>query len=165
MARKVYFSFHYDRDVVRVSRIRNSNVVASNYDRTTFLDHADWESIKKQGDSAIKNWIDNQLIGSTVTCVLIGRLTDTRRWVHYEIEQSILRKNAILAVYVHNMKDFGGNTDGPGFNPLAKHKVGNRDLDLIAPAYDWELHDGYKNFGLWIDEAVTNFRKIDHFRG
>jgi hypothetical protein len=129
------------------------------------LDHASWESLKKSGDIAIKKWIDDQLIGSTVTCLLIGRETDTRKWVHYEIEQSILRKNAILGVYIHNMKDFNGNTDIPGFNPLAKHKVGNKNLDDIAPLHDWELHDGYKNFGLWIDEAVNNFKKIDHFRG
>jgi len=165
MVRKVYFSFHYDRDVVRVSRIRNSNVVTSNYNRTPFLDHADWESIKRRGDSAIRSWIDDQLIGSTVTCVLVGRETDTRKWVHYEIEQSIVRKNAILGVYVHNMKDFNGNTDFPGFNPLAKHKVGYRDLDMIAPIYDWELNDGYRNFGNWIEEAVTRFKQIDHFRG
>lgn len=165
MARKVYFSFHYDRDVVRVSRIRNSNVVTASYDRSTFLDHADWESIKKSGDNAIKNWIDNQLIGSTVTCLLIGRETDTRKWVHYEIEQSIQRENAMLGIYVHNMKDFSGNSDLPGFNPLAKYKVGGRDLDLIAPLYDWELNDGYRNFGYWIEEAVNKFKQINHFRG
>lgn len=165
MARKVFFSFHYERDVVRVSRVRNSNVVTSNYNKSVFLDHADWESIQRSGDYAIQKWINEQLIGSTVTCVLIGKETDSRKWVHYEIEQSILRKNAILGVYVHNMKNFSGNTDLPGFNPLARHKVVNKDLDLVAPVYDWELHDGYKNFGLWIEEAVNNFRKINHFRG
>jgi hypothetical protein len=165
MARKVYFSFHYERDVVRVSRVRNSNVVSSNYQPSAFLDHADWESIQKGGDVEIKKWIDNQLNGSTVTCVLIGRFTDTRKWVHYEIQQSILRKNALLSVFIHNMQDFNGNTDGPGFNPMRNYKIGNSDLELIAPAYDWDLNDGYKNFGLWIDEAVTSFKKINHFRG
>jgi hypothetical protein len=63
------------------------------------------------------------------------------------------------------MKDFNGNTDMPGFSPLTKHKVTNKDLDDIAPLHDWELHDGYKNFSSWIDEAVINFQKINHFRG
>jgi hypothetical protein len=165
MARKVYFSFHYDRDIIRVSRVRNSDVLKSNYERTKFLDHADWESIRRSGSTAIKNWIDNQFIGSTVTCVLIGRETTNREWVDYEIEQSILRKNAILGIYIHNMKDFSGNTDMPGFNPLAKHKIASYDLDDIAPTYDWELNDGYKNIGSWIEIAINNFKRINHFRG
>ena len=165
MARKVFFSFHYQRDIISVSRVRNSNVVSAHYDRSAFLDHADWESIERSGEGAIKKWIDGQLIGSTVTCVLIGRETDTRKWVHYEIEQSIVRKNAILGIYIHNMKDFNGYTDMPGFNPIAKHKVAVRDLDDIAPLYDWELHNGYQNFATWIDQAVLNFTKINHFRG
>ncbi|OQP63359.1 hypothetical protein A3860_23710 [Niastella vici] len=165
MTRKVFFSFHYKRDIVRVSRIRNSGIVTSNYEKSSFLDHADWESIQRKGSSAIKDWIDSQLIGSTVTCVLIGSETNDREWVHYEIEQSVLRKNAVLGVYVHNMKDFNGNVDRPGFNPLAKHKINGYDLQLIAPVYDWELHDGYRSFGGWIDQAVSKFKHIGHFRG
>jgi len=99
MVRKVFFSFHYDRDVFRVSQVRNSNVVTSQYRSSQFLDHADWENVKKQGDAVIKRWIDSQLDGSTVTCVLIGNQTHTRPWVKYEIEKSIERKNALLGIY------------------------------------------------------------------
>jgi hypothetical protein len=45
----------------------------------------------------------------------------------------------------------------PGFNPLAKHKIASYDLDDIAPTYDWELNDGYKNIGSWIEIAINNF--------
>ena len=89
MARKVFFSFHYDRDSWRVAQVRNSNVVISSYNRSTFLDHADWQSIERSGESAIKKWIDNQLEGSTVTCVLIGNQTSSRKWVDYEIEKRV----------------------------------------------------------------------------
>jgi hypothetical protein len=165
MPRKVFFSFHYDRDVVRVSQVRNSNVVTSSYTSSQFLDHASWESIKKNGESSIRKWIDDQLIGSTVTCVLIGFQTNERKWVHYEIEQSISRKNAILGILIHNMKNFSGSTDFPGFSPFSKHKIGNYELMKIAPTYDWVINDGYRNFGNWIDEAVNNFKRIDRFRG
>ena len=59
MARKVFFSFHYDRDVLRVSQVRNCNVVTSGFTQDDFVDAADWETVKKGGDSAIKNWIDS----------------------------------------------------------------------------------------------------------
>lgn len=165
MARKVFFSFHYSRDAWRVSQVRNSNVVKSGPQKSDYLDHAAWQTIERSGDVAIKRWIDSQLAGSTLTCVLIGRQTSERKWVKYEIEQSILRKNAILGINIHNLKDQNSQVDLPGFSPLAGHSVGYHGLDYIAPVYDWELHDGYKNFGLWIDQAVDSFRRINWFRG
>ena len=165
MARKIFFSFHYQRDAWRVSIVRNSNVVKSNYDRTTYLDHADWQSIERSGDVAIKNWIDNQLVGSTVTCILIGNETDSRKWVHYEIEKSIERQHAILGVYINNIKNQFGLTDVGGINPLSKHRIGWNALTSIAPTYDWVNNNGYLNFSSWIEEAVKNFQRINHFRG
>jgi hypothetical protein len=47
MARKVFFSFHYSRDVWRVAKVRNSNVI-SNYEKNPFYDKAEWEQIKRQ---------------------------------------------------------------------------------------------------------------------
>jgi hypothetical protein len=164
MARKVFFSFHHQRDSWRVSQVRNSNVVTS-LPKTSFLDVAAWQSIERQGERAITNWIDVQLNSTTVTVVLIGRMTSTRPWVKYEIEKSLERKNAILGVYIHNLSDQYGETDLPGFNPFAGIKVNGRDLDLVAPIYDWSINKGYLNFGAWIDVAVDNFKNINWFRG
>jgi hypothetical protein len=165
MTRKVFFSFHYARDAWRVSQVRNSNVVASTVQRTQFLDHASWQSIERSGEAAIKRWIDSQMEGSTVTCILIGRMTNERQWVHYEIERSIERKNAILGIYIHNLRNQYGEVDLPGFNPMARHKIRGKDLDLIAPVYDWDLNRGYANFGNWIEAAIDAFKAINHFRG
>jgi len=74
MARKIFFSFHYERDAWRAGQVRNCNVVASE-DQYGFIDAADWESIKKKGDAAIKGWIDDQLKNTSVTIVLIGAET------------------------------------------------------------------------------------------
>jgi hypothetical protein len=164
MARKVFFSFHHQRDSWRVSQVRNSNVVTA-LPKTPFLDAVAWQSIESQGEPAIKGWIDRQFIGTTVTVVLIGRMTSTRPWVKYEIEQSIIRKNAMLGVYIHNLSDQYGETDLPGFNPFAGIKLNGRDLDLVAPIYDWSINKGYLNFGTWIDLAVQNFKNINRFRG
>ena len=37
--------------------------------------------------------------------VLIGAETANRPWVKYEIEQSIARKNGLLGIYIHRLKD------------------------------------------------------------
>jgi len=37
-----------------------------------FIDAANFEKLKKQGDAAIKRWIDDQLKGTSVTVVLVA---------------------------------------------------------------------------------------------
>lgn len=144
MARKVFFSFHYDRDSWRVGQVRNSSVIG-NFDKTPFYDKADWEAIKRKGDAAVRQWIDGQLKGTSVTVVLIGKETASRKWVKYEIEQSIKLKKGLIGVHIGGIKDSGGKTDkvlGP--NPLPKG----------YPVYKWNKNSGAENLGQWIDDAA-----------
>ena len=48
MARRVFFSFHYDRDIWRANQVRNCNVVAGT-DVAGFFDHSEYEEAKKKG--------------------------------------------------------------------------------------------------------------------
>ena len=84
MARKIFFSFHYERDAWRAGQVRNCNVVSTE-DQYGFIDAADWEEVKKKGDAAIKKWIGDQMESTTVTAVLIGAETASREWVLHEI--------------------------------------------------------------------------------
>lgn len=156
--RRVFFSFHYQNDVWRVSQVRNSWVVRPAGEASPFLDHAQWESIKKQGDDAVQRWIDKQLEGSSVTVVLIGSQTAARKWVGYEIQQSHKRKNGLLGIYIHGMKDRYGMTSLKGRNPFSNWHITQRGqkilLDQIHPVYDWVLHDGRNNLPKWIEEAA-----------
>ena len=43
MARRVFFSFHYDRDVRRVVQVRNSWVVRGEREAQPFYDKAEFE--------------------------------------------------------------------------------------------------------------------------
>ena len=102
MARKVFFSFHYD-DVTRANVVRNSDVITRQYQTgARFYDKSLWEEAKKHGPSA-KRMIDNALNGSSVTCVLIGQQTWKRPWVRYEILKSLARGNGILGVQIHDV--------------------------------------------------------------
>jgi hypothetical protein len=163
MARKVFFSFHYERDAQRAAVVRNHAVTKDNDQAAGYLDKAAWESIERQGDPAIKNWISEQLSGTSVTVVLVGPETDSRPWVKYELQQSYARKNGLFAVTLHNIKDFSGNTDLAGstnFGSLGKDKDGNDVYFFqIAKTYDWVSNDGYENFGKWVEDAATTASK------
>lgn len=80
MARRVFFSFHFERDAWRASQVRNSGVTKND---AGFIDSVDWEEVKKKGDKAIKAWIDEQLKGTSVTVILIGNETSERKYVQY----------------------------------------------------------------------------------
>ena len=47
MARRVFFSFYYDRDVRRVVQIRNSWIVRLKGTAQPFYDKAEWETVKR----------------------------------------------------------------------------------------------------------------------
>jgi Thoeris protein ThsB, TIR-like domain len=143
MARQVFFSFHYDRDHWRVSIVRNSQVI-SGYDKNPFYDKADWEKIKRKGDGAVRNWIDTQMKGSSVTVVLLGKETGSRRWVKYEIKRSQELGKGLVGVDISHISNQHGETDKRGSNPLPSG----------TPVYLWNKEAGHKNLGRWIEAAA-----------
>lgn len=144
LARKVFFSFHYARDSWRVSKVRNSGAIA-NFEKSPFYDKADWETLKRQGDQAIKNWIDGQLSGTSVTVVLIGAQTYSRRWVKYEISKSIELGKGLIGVNISGIKDRLGNTDS---------NMGPNPLPSAYPIYKWNHNNGAENLGKWVETAA-----------
>jgi hypothetical protein len=141
MARKVFFSFHYQRDLWRVNVVRNSAMVEG-VSGAGFHDQSLWEETKKRGDQAVRNLINTGLEGTSVTVVLIGAETASRRYVSYEIEKSVARGNGLLGVRINNIKDQNGRTDSPGAVPAELIKAG-------ATVYTWE----YGRLGEWVENA------------
>jgi len=161
VSRKIFFSFHYERDAWRASQVRNSNVVASE-DEYGFIDAADWESIKKKGNAAIERWIDDQLKNASVTIVLIGAETASREWVAQEILKSWNRGNGVVGIRIHNIKDQDQKTDVAGRNPFDDFKLSDGTLlSSVCKTYDWVTDDGRKNMGAWADEAANIRAKYD----
>lgn len=158
MPRKVFFSFHYDRDIRRVVQVRNSWVVRAERETQPFVDKAEWESIKRSGKESIERWIDKQLDGTSVTVVLIGAETYEREWVRYEIKRSYELGKGMIGVYIHNIKDPQLGTDQKGRNPLdywtIKQDGRSVPFSGLYQTYDWVGDDGYKNLSRWIDAAA-----------
>ncbi len=159
MARRVFYSFHYDPDSSRASQVRNIGVVEGNKPAAD----NDWETIKKGGDAKIKAWIDAQLDGRSCTVVLIGADTAGRKWIDYEILTSWNSEKGLVGIYIHNLKDFSGQQTSKGSNPFTTFTM-NRDqskMSSIVKAYDPPSSDSkavYKyisdNLSAWIEEAV-----------
>lgn len=117
--------------------------VAEGKESAGFIDAAEFEKIKKQGDAAVEAWIDDQLDQTSVTVVLVGEYTCTSKWVKYEIEQSEARGNGLLGIDISKIEDFSKNTS---------ERCG--ELPAGYPFYRWFKDDGYNNMGDWIEAAA-----------
>jgi MTH538 TIR-like domain (DUF1863) len=158
MARHVFFSFHFERDAWRAGQVRNSWIAKPDREVSGFWDSAAWEEVKKRDDKAIKDWIDKQFKGTSVTVVLIGAETSSRAYVKYELEKSWQKGNGILGIYIHRIKDSNKKTDeqgkttfGPIFTSTSDDKKYFHERFNI---YDWVDDDGYENLGEWVEKAA-----------
>lgn len=158
MARRVFFSFHYDNDINRSMTVRNSWVTQGR-EAAGFIDKAEFEQIERQGDQAVYRWIDRQLEGTSVTVVLIGSETLNRPFVQYEICESLKRRNAVIGVHISGIKDLRTSATTHKGNPHTVIGYYSDDspvyFDNICDGlYDYTSQDGYKNLGLWIELAA-----------
>lgn len=139
--RSTFFSFHYQRDVWRAGIVRNAGQVDAKA-AAGWADSSLWEESKKKGDPVIKKLINDALIGTSVTVVLVGQETWLRRWVDYEIRQSVARGNGLLGVYVHSLRDRSGVADRRGIVPVALRGHPVYEYDRLA-------------LGAWVEKAAV----------
>src|SRR5437899_7053372 len=118
MAKRVYFAFHY-QDVIdfRSNVVRKHNFTEG-VESAGYYDHSVWEEAKNTSPLALKRLIDAELENTTVTVILIGSDTWARRWVRYEIFQSIKRSNQVLGIHINSIKGKDGKTKPLGPNPF-----------------------------------------------
>lgn len=161
MTRKVFFSFHYTRDSHRVSQIRNSNILVQNYQKSTYLDRAAWEQIKRAGSRAIQNWIDNNMLGTSVLVLCFGAETYLRPWVKYELEKAHREGKGILAINMSRMKNMRSETDISGLNPLGYATDGKGNTLINYDKYKtyrwldfWDNEYGRYHINDWIELAA-----------
>jgi hypothetical protein len=158
MARRCFYSFHYQPDNWRASQVRNMGVIEGNQP----VGDNDWETVKRGGDRAVENWIADQMSGRSCTVVLIGAETAGRKWINYEIEKTWKDKKGLVGIYIHNLKDVRQQQTSKGNNPFSQYNVNGTTLASIVRSYDPPYTDsaqvyGYINANLaaWVEEAVA----------
>ena len=119
LGKRVYFCFHY-QDVIdqRVPIVRKHWLSKEDHDDAGSFDGTTWNSASQSGPAYIRRLIDHDLEHTSVTCVLIGTQTYARRWVRYEIIESIQRRNLLIGVHINGIPDKSRRTSPPGRNPL-----------------------------------------------
>ncbi len=150
--RRCLFIFDYDNDLSRAHHIESLNRAVATAP-AGFDNDADWKAAVNKGDDAVKELIDNALLGTSVTVVLIGERTAERGYVDYAIEQSIKRQNGILGIFVHDIPDASGATAAKGRVPYEAQAAET----LEAHGYDTHDWDEGK-FARWIEEAATGWK-------
>ena len=114
-----------------------------------FQDASLWEEAKKKSDAAIKKLIDDGLLATTVTVVCIGARTAGRKFINYEIDQSISRGNGILGLKIHHLQDKDGNADSEGDIPYK----------LTSNGYKVRKYTDVDDLAKWIEEAFKAANK------
>lgn len=127
MAKTVFYSFHYDRDVHRVQLVRNINALEGQ----SVLNAQQWEKVRAGGQRAIQGWIHQQMLYKRAVIVLIGKETASRPWVKYEIEKAWNDKKPLLGILIHGLSSLG-KVDTAGSNPFTK-VAGVSDVPIFDP--------------------------------
>jgi hypothetical protein len=118
MARRVFFSFHYQDVIDFRANVVRQHWVTKDREAAGYFDASIWEKAKKEGDTSLKRLINGGLDGTSNTCTLVGSETYSRPWVRYELLKSFVRGNHMFAVHINGITDKNQKTKVLGSNPL-----------------------------------------------
>ena len=112
--------------------------------------------VRKDGDRAIKRWIDEQMKNGSCTVVLIGTETANRKWINYEIAKSWNDGMGVVGIHIHGLKDQNGYTSPKGVNPfqyITLRKSSTR-LSSIVKCYSPQGSDSKERYA-WISQCLA----------
>ncbi|WP_300438872.1 TIR domain-containing protein [Zoogloea sp.] len=154
MARKIFYSFHFDNDVMRVQQVRNMGVVEGN----TPVSPNNWEEVKKKGNAAVEKWIDDNMFGKSCVIVLIGTDTHKRPWVNYEIKKAWKDGKGLLGIHIHNLTCPNNGKSSKGTNPFDAINFTLDGKAVVPKVYDPKSSDAYNdiatNLSGWVEAAI-----------
>lgn len=156
MARKVFYSFYFKNDYWRTQQVRNIGVIEGNKP----VSANDWEEVKKNGDSSIQKWIDDNIFGKSCLIVLVGDETANRKWVKYEIKKAWDDGKGVLGIRIHKLKHSDGNQSLAGENPFSQFSIKfdgkDKCLDEIVKLYNRNSNDSQEVYN-FISENIENW--------
>lgn len=143
MPRRVFFSFDY-KNIYKVGLIVKNLPGIIPTAAAGFVDSTEWDEQKVKGDLEIKEMIDRAIEGTTVTVVFITEGAVNRKYINYEIYQSLANGNGLVAVQIHQLPNQDGGMDAPGDIP-------SQIADNGFKAYKYSTPDALAG---WIEEAA-----------
>jgi hypothetical protein len=159
MARRVFFSFHFDNDYWRTQQVRNMGALEGQ----TLCNANAWEEVKRKGNAAVERWIEENMHGKSCLVALVGSETASRPWVIHEISKAWNDGKGVLAIGVDKLLDVNGRPTAAGPNPLAKVTFNGKSGSL-ADVARLKIPSGIdskavyasisQNIEAWIEEAI-----------
>ncbi len=153
--KQVFYSFHFDNDVMRVQQIRNMGAIEDNEPVSV----NDWEQVKRRGDSAIETWIEENMKYKNCVVVLVGNDTANRKWVKHEIKKAWNDGRGIVGIYIHNIRCPRNGIGQQGLNPFDQFTIQSKPLSSIVRCYNPSSSDAYgdikNNLERLVDEAIN----------
>ena len=151
----VFYSFHFDNDVMRVQQIRNMGMIDGNEP----VSKNDWETVKKNGSAGIEKWIDDNMKYKRCVVVLIGTDTHKRPWVIHEIKKAWEDGRGLLGIHIHNLNCPNNGTCSKGKNPFDQFNFTENGVVVVPPVYDPPAGNAYNhikdNLAAWVDSAIA----------
>ncbi len=129
MARKTFFSSHYNPDVQRAQVVRKSQFF-KDHGEVGFYDASAFEKARNENPDALKRFLRKEIQGTSVICALIGAETAARRWVRFEILQALFDARGLMGIRIHLIANFDGETAEAGDNPFDLLGVYRKDEAL-----------------------------------
>ena len=151
--RNVFYSFHYVPDCQRVAKIRNIGVIEGN---TPTTDNS-WETVKKGGDTAIENWISEQMKGRSCAVVLVGANTANRKWINHEIVKAWDKGMGVVGIYIHGITNLDNKISTKGANPFDYITYGGtkKKLSAFIKCYNPTGANSRERYA-WISKHLSN---------
>jgi Thoeris protein ThsB, TIR-like domain len=154
--RQVFYSFHFDEDVMRVQQIRNMGIV----DGDEPASPNEWEQLQRKG-GGVEKWIDENMAYRSCVIVLVGKHTADRKWVKYEIKKAWNEKKGLFGIYIHNLKCPRNGLGTRGANPFDQFTFDDGSkLSSVIECYNPKASDAYgdinANLSSWIETAINS---------
>lgn len=152
--RKIFYSFHFDNDVMRVQQVRNMGLVEGDEPVSPNA----WEQLRRTS-GGVERWIRNNMAGKSCVVVLIGTETYRRPWVQYEIKKAWEDGKGLLGIHIHNLRCPRNGTCSKGKNPFDSTTFTRGGQVIIPKVYDPVAHDAYgdinRNLANWVEAAIA----------
>jgi len=155
MARRCFYSFHYEPDNWRASMVRQIGVIEGNQPASD----NDWETIAHgpNHEARIERWIADQMRGRTCTIVLVGSGTAKRRWINHEIIKSWNEGLGVVGIRIHGLKNRLGEISSMGENPFDHiiHGPSKKPLSSLVKCYNPAGSTSQERYA-WIAQHLSN---------
>jgi hypothetical protein len=149
----VFYSVHFDNDVMRVQQVRNMGIIDGDEPASA----NEWEQLKRTS-GGVERWIDQNMKYRRCVVVLIGEKTYSRPWVKHEIAKAWNEGRGLIGVNIHGLACPRNGTCSKGPNPFDYLKTQDgRPLSNFITVHDpwFNAYSEIKSsLSTWVEQAV-----------